>query len=124
VLAPSAVDRLAKPASQPTARSVLAKLLAKRGTRILSRGSEDNLWGDARPAKQATPAPQGATCQVPPYAAAQASSQASEGTERTRIKEKYPTAALATIDLSANDWNAIERGSGELVAYVRPRDLD
>lgn len=49
---------------------------------------------------------------------------ASEGAERARMEEKYPTAALATIDLPANDWSAIERASGELVAYVRPRDLD
>ena len=28
---------------------------------------------------------------------------ASEGAERVRMEEKYPTAALATIDLSAND---------------------
>ena len=49
---------------------------------------------------------------------------ASEGAERARMEEKYPTAALATIDLSAGDWRAIERGNGELVAYVRPRDLD
>jgi phosphohistidine phosphatase len=49
---------------------------------------------------------------------------ASEGAERARMEEKYPTAALATIDLSVDDWSAIERGSGELVAYVRPRDLD
>jgi phosphohistidine phosphatase len=40
------------------------------------------------------------------------------------MEEKYPTAALATIDLSGDDWSAIERGSGDLVAYVRPRDLD
>ena len=49
---------------------------------------------------------------------------ASEGADRTRMEEKYPTAALATIDLPANEWSAIERSSGALVAYVRPRDLD
>jgi phosphohistidine phosphatase len=49
---------------------------------------------------------------------------ASEGAERARLQEKYPTAALATIDLPADDWSAIEPGSGEFVAYVRPRDLD
>jgi phosphohistidine phosphatase len=49
---------------------------------------------------------------------------ASKGAERARMEEKYPTAALATIDLPGDDWGAIERGSGELVAYVRPRDLD
>jgi phosphohistidine phosphatase len=45
------------------------------------------------------------------------------GAKRARMEEKYPTAALATIDLSADEWSSIERGSGELVAYVRPRDL-
>ena len=49
---------------------------------------------------------------------------ASERAERARMEEKYPTAALATIDLPADDWSAIERGRGELVAYIRPRDLD
>jgi phosphohistidine phosphatase len=49
---------------------------------------------------------------------------ASAGAERPRMEEKYPTAALATIDLPANDWSAIERGSGELVAFLRPRDLE
>jgi phosphohistidine phosphatase len=49
---------------------------------------------------------------------------ASEGAEHARMKDMYPTAALATIDLPADAWSTIERGSGELVAYVRPRDLD
>jgi phosphohistidine phosphatase len=49
---------------------------------------------------------------------------ASEGAERARMKEKYPTAALATIDLPADAWRTVERASGELIAYVRPRDLD
>ena len=47
----------------------------------------------------------------------------SEGAELARMREKYPTAALATIDLPADSWSALERGSGELVAFVRPRDL-
>jgi phosphohistidine phosphatase len=49
---------------------------------------------------------------------------ASEGTWLPRLREKYPTGALATIDLPAERWSAIGRGSGELVAYVRPRDLE
>jgi phosphohistidine phosphatase len=49
---------------------------------------------------------------------------ASEGAELARMREKYPTAALATIDLPAHRWSALERGGGELVAYVRPRDLE
>lgn len=49
---------------------------------------------------------------------------ASEGEWLVRMREKYPTAALATIDLPADRWSAVERGSGELVAYVRPTDLE
>jgi phosphohistidine phosphatase len=49
---------------------------------------------------------------------------ASKGAGLARMREKYPTAALATIDLPADRWSAIERGSGELVGYVRPRDLE
>jgi phosphohistidine phosphatase SixA len=30
----------------------------------------------------------------------------------------------AAIDLPADRWSAIERGSAELVGYVRPRDLE
>ena len=39
------------------------------------------------------------------------------------MREKYPTAALATIELPADRWNTLGRGEGELVAYVQPRDL-
>jgi phosphohistidine phosphatase len=49
---------------------------------------------------------------------------ASEGALLACLREKYPTGALATIDLPAERWGAIERGSGELVGYVRPRDLE
>jgi phosphohistidine phosphatase len=48
---------------------------------------------------------------------------ASDGEGLARMREKYPTAALATIELHAERWSAIERGSGKLVGYVRPRDL-
>jgi phosphohistidine phosphatase len=48
---------------------------------------------------------------------------ASDGEGLARMRAKYPTAALATIDLPAERWSVIERGSGELVGYVRPRDL-
>ena len=49
---------------------------------------------------------------------------AAEGVRLAPLREKYPTGALATIDLPAERWSAIERGSGELVAYVRPKDLE
>ena len=48
---------------------------------------------------------------------------ASQGAQLARMREKYPTAALATIELPGEDWRAIEPGSGKLVAYVRPLDL-
>jgi phosphohistidine phosphatase len=48
---------------------------------------------------------------------------ASSGTDLERMHKKYPTAALATIDLPARRWSTVRRGSGELVGYVRPKDL-
>jgi phosphohistidine phosphatase len=48
---------------------------------------------------------------------------ASEGERLARMRDKYPTAALATVDLPAESWSAVERGSGHLVAFVRPADL-
>jgi phosphohistidine phosphatase len=36
---------------------------------------------------------------------------------------KFPTAALAMIAFSITDWTKLTRGSGELLALHRPRDL-
>jgi phosphohistidine phosphatase len=47
---------------------------------------------------------------------------AAPGTERERVAEKYPTAALATLEL-AGGWPQLAPGAAELVAFVRPRDL-
>jgi phosphohistidine phosphatase len=49
---------------------------------------------------------------------------ASDGPGLARMREKYPTAALATIELPAKRWTEVERGSGELLGYVRPADLE
>jgi phosphohistidine phosphatase len=49
---------------------------------------------------------------------------ASDGAGLARMSEKYPTAALATIDLPANRWGTVRRRSGELVGFVRPKDLE
>jgi phosphohistidine phosphatase len=49
---------------------------------------------------------------------------AADGAGLARMSEKYPTAALATIDLRARRWSTVRRGSGKLVAFVRPKDLD
>lgn len=43
---------------------------------------------------------------------------------RASLVEKYPTGALAEISLRADRWNDVREGSGTLVRFVRPRDLD
>ena len=39
------------------------------------------------------------------------------------LEAKYPTAALATLAFADPTWQALERGTAELAAFVRPRDL-
>jgi phosphohistidine phosphatase len=43
---------------------------------------------------------------------------------RHELAAKYATAALATLELSPSSWSALDRGTAELVALVRPRDLE
>jgi phosphohistidine phosphatase len=40
------------------------------------------------------------------------------------LAARYPTAALATLELSASSWQQLDHGMAELVALVRPRDLE
>ena len=47
---------------------------------------------------------------------------AAEGPERERVGEKYPTAALATLEFDGG-WHDLGPGGAQLVAFVRPRDL-
>jgi phosphohistidine phosphatase len=44
--------------------------------------------------------------------------------ERRELDAKFPTAALATLAFAGPDWQALEPGAAELVAFVRPRDLE
>jgi phosphohistidine phosphatase len=46
------------------------------------------------------------------------------GPERQELEEKFPTAALATLELGASSWSALAPGTAELTAFVRPRDLE
>lgn len=46
------------------------------------------------------------------------------GPLRDAAEEKYPTATLAAIDLDIDDWAAAAPGTGRLVRFIRPRDLD
>ncbi len=43
---------------------------------------------------------------------------------RDSVYEKYPTAALAEMELDISDWSNIDRNRGRLTRYIRPRDLD
>jgi phosphohistidine phosphatase len=40
------------------------------------------------------------------------------------LGDKFPTAALATLAFSDREWASLERGTAELVDFVRPRELE
>jgi phosphohistidine phosphatase len=40
-----------------------------------------------------------------------------------RMREKFPTAALAVIKVPAKAWREVKAGSGRLKDFVRPKDL-
>lgn len=41
-----------------------------------------------------------------------------------QLRDKYPTGALATLRFPRGPWSALKPGACELLAFVRPRDLD
>lgn len=43
---------------------------------------------------------------------------------RDTLEEKYPTAALAIVELAVERWAEVDAGRGRLVHFTRPRDLD
>jgi len=43
---------------------------------------------------------------------------------RDELETKYPTATLAMIRLDIDSWADAAAGAGDLVRFVRPRDLD
>ena len=43
---------------------------------------------------------------------------------RGRVAEKYPTAALAMIELAVPRWDEVETQSGTIVELILPRELD
>ena len=47
-----------------------------------------------------------------------------EAARRERLREKFPTCALAALEFEIADWPALESASGALTAFVRPRDLE
>jgi phosphohistidine phosphatase len=50
-------------------------------------------------------------------------SLAGRGVQLERLREKFPTAALATLTFSVGWWQ-LGPGVAELVAFVRPRELE
>lgn len=42
---------------------------------------------------------------------------------RKRLEQKYPTAALAVLHFGAAAWSGIAEGQGELVHFIRPKDI-
>ncbi|MFL6844944.1 MAG: SixA phosphatase family protein [Allosphingosinicella sp.] len=47
-----------------------------------------------------------------------------DGRLRREVEAKYPTGTVAEIELPAERWAEVREGSGELVRFIRPRDLD
>ncbi len=47
-----------------------------------------------------------------------------EGELRGQVAVKYPTAALAEVELPPKTWTDVAEGSGRLTRFIRPRDLD
>ena len=42
---------------------------------------------------------------------------------REKVHGKYPTGALAVLELPAESWRDVEEGSGEIVELILPREL-
>ncbi len=40
------------------------------------------------------------------------------------LREKFPTGALATLQVETDDWSGLKAGAATLVSYACPRDLD
>jgi phosphohistidine phosphatase len=49
---------------------------------------------------------------------------AGEGELRRRLEDKFPTAALATIDIPDAPWLSLREGAGAVTRFVVPKDLD
>jgi phosphohistidine phosphatase len=47
-----------------------------------------------------------------------------DGNYRDRIAEKYPTAALAVVELPVKSWAEVGPGSGTITTLILPKELD
>jgi len=48
---------------------------------------------------------------------------ASRGVDLPKLKQKFPTGALATLVVGSDSWAALRPGDAELVDYIVPRQL-
>jgi phosphohistidine phosphatase len=44
--------------------------------------------------------------------------------ERDKVEEKFPTASIAELRFDVTHWADVRAGTGTLIRFVRPRDLD
>ena len=50
--------------------------------------------------------------------------EAGQGLSTAAMAEKFPTGALAHIAFDVADWSEVAAGSGRLVSFTRPRELE
>ncbi len=41
-----------------------------------------------------------------------------------RLREKFPTAALCSLEFAVKSWRDVKAGKGRLVHFIRPRDFE
>lgn len=41
-----------------------------------------------------------------------------------RLREKFPTAALCSLEFSVSNWQSIKAGQGRQARFIRPRDFE
>jgi phosphohistidine phosphatase len=49
---------------------------------------------------------------------------ARHGSRLQELDAKFPTGALATLAFRGPGWSALDRGTADLIAFIRPRDLE
>jgi phosphohistidine phosphatase len=49
---------------------------------------------------------------------------ARRGSGVEELEAKFPTGALATLEFRGPGWTALDRGTAELIGFIRPRDLE
>lgn len=47
-----------------------------------------------------------------------------DGELKNEARTKYPTATLAELSFPVDHWSEVREGTGTLVRFIRPRDLD